>query len=193
TAATREWALDHLDLPLTLAELADHAQMSLRTFARRFRDEAGSRARLLPATIRAVPSASWSRVSPLSRTARSATHAAVRAGSAARPATLRSRAAVAGSSARCRPAQSARANPSSAATGRLSPSSSAAGRVTALRPASSAAVKPSRSSASGVSTEAAVTATAPDMSLTRARSRARGTPRPGTADRWPWSAPRWAP
>jgi transcriptional regulator GlxA family with amidase domain len=41
TAATREWALDHLDLPLTLAELADHAQMSLRTFARRFRDEAG--------------------------------------------------------------------------------------------------------------------------------------------------------
>ncbi|MFF2509049.1 GlxA family transcriptional regulator [Streptomyces sp. NPDC058067] len=41
TAATREWALGHLDLPLTLADLADHAQMSLRTFARRFRDEAG--------------------------------------------------------------------------------------------------------------------------------------------------------
>ncbi|MFE6752454.1 GlxA family transcriptional regulator [Streptomyces sp. NPDC057684] len=41
TAATRDWALDHLDLPLTLTELADHAQMSLRTFARRFRDEAG--------------------------------------------------------------------------------------------------------------------------------------------------------
>ncbi|MFI2410853.1 GlxA family transcriptional regulator [Streptomyces sp. NPDC018947] len=41
TAATRAWALDHLDEPLTLADLAAHARMSLRTFARRFHDEVG--------------------------------------------------------------------------------------------------------------------------------------------------------
>ncbi|MFF4009617.1 GlxA family transcriptional regulator [Streptomyces sp. NPDC001717] len=41
TTATRAWALDHLDEPLTLAELAAHARMSLRTFTRRFRDEVG--------------------------------------------------------------------------------------------------------------------------------------------------------
>jgi transcriptional regulator GlxA family with amidase domain len=41
TSATRQWAVDNLYLPLTLAELAGHAQMSLRTFARRFRDETG--------------------------------------------------------------------------------------------------------------------------------------------------------
>ncbi|MEU1511581.1 helix-turn-helix domain-containing protein [Streptomyces sp. NPDC005811] len=41
TAATRAWALEHLDEPLTLADLAAHARMSLRTFARRFQDEVG--------------------------------------------------------------------------------------------------------------------------------------------------------
>jgi transcriptional regulator GlxA family with amidase domain len=41
TAATREWALRRLDEPLTLTDLARHARMSLRTFARRFRDEVG--------------------------------------------------------------------------------------------------------------------------------------------------------
>ncbi|MEV7888732.1 GlxA family transcriptional regulator [Streptomyces sp. NPDC002817] len=41
TAATREWALGHLDAPLTLSDLAVHARMSLRTFARRFHDEVG--------------------------------------------------------------------------------------------------------------------------------------------------------
>lgn len=41
TAATRHWALEHLDLPLTMAELAAHARMSRRTFARRFVDEVG--------------------------------------------------------------------------------------------------------------------------------------------------------
>ncbi|MFC9930289.1 GlxA family transcriptional regulator [Streptomyces sp. NPDC127190] len=41
TAATREWALRRLDEPLTLADLAGHARMSLRTFARRFQDEVG--------------------------------------------------------------------------------------------------------------------------------------------------------
>ncbi|MFJ5923168.1 GlxA family transcriptional regulator [Kitasatospora sp. NPDC092948] len=41
TAATREWALARLHLPLTLAELARHAAMSARTFARRFHDETG--------------------------------------------------------------------------------------------------------------------------------------------------------
>ncbi|MEU1707457.1 helix-turn-helix domain-containing protein [Streptomyces sp. NPDC005706] len=41
TAATRVWALERLAEPLTLAELAQHARMSLRTFARRFRDEVG--------------------------------------------------------------------------------------------------------------------------------------------------------
>ncbi|MFC4115035.1 GlxA family transcriptional regulator [Nonomuraea zeae] len=41
TAATREWALTRLDKPLTLTDLAGHARMSLRTFARRFGDEVG--------------------------------------------------------------------------------------------------------------------------------------------------------
>ncbi|WP_030323079.1 GlxA family transcriptional regulator [Streptomyces sp. NRRL B-3229] len=41
TAATRVWALERLDEPLALAELAAHARMSLRTFARRFHDEVG--------------------------------------------------------------------------------------------------------------------------------------------------------
>ncbi|MEU3825664.1 helix-turn-helix domain-containing protein [Streptomyces sp. SID486] len=41
TAATRAWALERLDEALTLADLAGHARMSLRTFARRFTDEVG--------------------------------------------------------------------------------------------------------------------------------------------------------
>ncbi|MFF4272647.1 GlxA family transcriptional regulator [Streptomyces sp. NPDC001536] len=41
TAATRTWALDRLGEPLTLTDLAAHARMSLRTFARRFHDEVG--------------------------------------------------------------------------------------------------------------------------------------------------------
>ncbi|MEU4266436.1 helix-turn-helix domain-containing protein [Streptomyces sp. NPDC026092] len=42
TAPTRAWALERLDRPLTLTELAAHARMSVRTFTRRFRDEAGT-------------------------------------------------------------------------------------------------------------------------------------------------------
>jgi transcriptional regulator GlxA family with amidase domain len=41
TAATRAWALDRLAAPLTLADLAGHARMSVRTFTRRFREETG--------------------------------------------------------------------------------------------------------------------------------------------------------
>jgi len=41
TAATRAWALENIDRPLTLADLARHAAMSRRTFTRRFRDEVG--------------------------------------------------------------------------------------------------------------------------------------------------------
>ncbi|MBC2902371.1 GlxA family transcriptional regulator [Streptomyces cupreus] len=41
TAATRAWALERLGEPLTLADLAAHARMSGRTFARRFNDEVG--------------------------------------------------------------------------------------------------------------------------------------------------------
>ncbi|MGW0601289.1 GlxA family transcriptional regulator [Streptomyces sp. NPDC002776] len=41
TAATRAWALERLGEPLTLADLAAHARMSRRTFARRFSDEVG--------------------------------------------------------------------------------------------------------------------------------------------------------
>ncbi|MEU0859424.1 helix-turn-helix domain-containing protein [Streptomyces griseofuscus] len=41
TTATRSWALEHLGEPLTLARLAEHARMSLRSFTRRFRDEVG--------------------------------------------------------------------------------------------------------------------------------------------------------
>ncbi|GAA1220194.1 helix-turn-helix domain-containing protein [Kitasatospora nipponensis] len=42
TPAARSWALEHLDRPLTLRELAERAQMSVRTFTRRFREETGS-------------------------------------------------------------------------------------------------------------------------------------------------------
>ncbi len=41
TAATRQWALTRLDRPISLPELAAHAQMSVRTFSRRFREEVG--------------------------------------------------------------------------------------------------------------------------------------------------------
>ncbi|MFI6920702.1 GlxA family transcriptional regulator [Nonomuraea spiralis] len=41
TSATREWALERLAESLTLTDLAAHARMSLRTFARRFQDEVG--------------------------------------------------------------------------------------------------------------------------------------------------------
>ncbi|MFB7343272.1 GlxA family transcriptional regulator [Streptomyces hydrogenans] len=41
TSATRQWALENLHEPLTLTELAGHARMSLRTFARRFGEEVG--------------------------------------------------------------------------------------------------------------------------------------------------------
>lgn len=41
TAPTRQWALDHLDEPLSIEQLARHAQMSQRTFCRRFREETG--------------------------------------------------------------------------------------------------------------------------------------------------------
>jgi transcriptional regulator GlxA family with amidase domain len=41
TAATREWALQHLEEELTVQRLAQHAKMSPRTFNRRFREETG--------------------------------------------------------------------------------------------------------------------------------------------------------
>jgi transcriptional regulator GlxA family with amidase domain len=41
TAATRQWMLEHLDDPLDLTALAEHARMSVRTFTRRFREETG--------------------------------------------------------------------------------------------------------------------------------------------------------
>jgi len=41
TAATRTWVLERLGEPLTLADLAAHARMSVRTFTRRFREETG--------------------------------------------------------------------------------------------------------------------------------------------------------
>ena len=41
TAATRSWALTRLGGPLSLDDLAAHARMSVRTFRRRFRQEAG--------------------------------------------------------------------------------------------------------------------------------------------------------
>jgi transcriptional regulator GlxA family with amidase domain len=41
TGPTRDWALRRLESPLSLDELAAHAAMSTRTFARRFRDETG--------------------------------------------------------------------------------------------------------------------------------------------------------
>src|SRR5690349_274901 len=40
-ALTRVWALEHLDRPLTLADLAGHAKMSVRTLSRRFHAETG--------------------------------------------------------------------------------------------------------------------------------------------------------
>jgi len=44
TGPTRVWALEHLGEPLGLADLARHAGMSVRTFTRRFREEAGETA-----------------------------------------------------------------------------------------------------------------------------------------------------
>ncbi|MCI2423483.1 helix-turn-helix domain-containing protein [Saccharopolyspora sp. K220] len=41
TAQARAWALENLDRPLTLRELAARESMSVRTFTRRFRDEVG--------------------------------------------------------------------------------------------------------------------------------------------------------
>jgi AraC family transcriptional activator FtrA len=41
TAAARAWALDRLDRPLALRELAARESMSVRTFTRRFREEMG--------------------------------------------------------------------------------------------------------------------------------------------------------
>jgi transcriptional regulator GlxA family with amidase domain len=41
TAATREWALQHLDEELTVQRMARHAKMSPRTFNRRFSEETG--------------------------------------------------------------------------------------------------------------------------------------------------------
>ncbi|RBY85128.1 GlxA family transcriptional regulator [Blastococcus sp. TF02A-26] len=41
TAATRTWASERLSEPLSLADLAGHARMSVRTFTRRFREETG--------------------------------------------------------------------------------------------------------------------------------------------------------
>lgn len=41
TGPTRDWALRRLELPLSLGELAAHAAMSTRTFARRFQEETG--------------------------------------------------------------------------------------------------------------------------------------------------------
>ncbi|MEF9915329.1 MULTISPECIES: GlxA family transcriptional regulator [Streptomyces] len=42
TSATRQWALDRLDEPVTLRDMARHAHMSERTFTRRFRAEVGT-------------------------------------------------------------------------------------------------------------------------------------------------------
>ncbi|WP_189948789.1 GlxA family transcriptional regulator [Streptomyces roseolus] len=42
TSATRQWAMENLHEPLTLAQLAGHARMSLRTFIRRFNEEVGT-------------------------------------------------------------------------------------------------------------------------------------------------------
>lgn len=40
-APTRVWALEHLDRPLTLTDLAGHARTSVRTLTRRFHAETG--------------------------------------------------------------------------------------------------------------------------------------------------------
>ena len=42
TGPTRAWALQHLERPLALADLAAHAATSVRTFTRRFRAETGT-------------------------------------------------------------------------------------------------------------------------------------------------------
>jgi len=42
TGPTRAWALQHLEEPLALADLAAHAATSVRTFTRRFRAETGT-------------------------------------------------------------------------------------------------------------------------------------------------------
>jgi transcriptional regulator GlxA family with amidase domain len=42
TTSTRAWAMDRLDADLTLASMATHASMSIRTFTRRFREETGT-------------------------------------------------------------------------------------------------------------------------------------------------------
>jgi transcriptional regulator GlxA family with amidase domain len=41
TSAARQWALQNLHQPLTLADLAEHSHMSQRTFTRRFNEEVG--------------------------------------------------------------------------------------------------------------------------------------------------------
>ncbi|MDP9165144.1 MAG: helix-turn-helix domain-containing protein [Actinomycetota bacterium] len=41
TATARQWALENLHVPTTLAELAEYSHMSVRTFARRFAEEVG--------------------------------------------------------------------------------------------------------------------------------------------------------
>jgi transcriptional regulator GlxA family with amidase domain len=42
TAPARAWVLAHLDEPIDLRSLAEHARMSVRTFTRRFREETGT-------------------------------------------------------------------------------------------------------------------------------------------------------
>ena len=44
TGSTRAWALEHLDEPIGLSDLARHAGTSVRTFTRRFREETGETA-----------------------------------------------------------------------------------------------------------------------------------------------------
>jgi transcriptional regulator GlxA family with amidase domain len=44
TARARAWAMEHLDRPLTLRDLAAREAMSVRTFTRRFREEVGTSA-----------------------------------------------------------------------------------------------------------------------------------------------------
>ena len=44
TGTTRTWALEHLDEPIGLSDMARHAGMSVRTFTRRFREETGETA-----------------------------------------------------------------------------------------------------------------------------------------------------
>jgi transcriptional regulator GlxA family with amidase domain len=44
TGPARTWALEHLAEPIGLTDLARHADMSVRTFTRRFREETGETA-----------------------------------------------------------------------------------------------------------------------------------------------------